>query len=372
MLTRPALLTLGSGRSTAPKLPRSTRVGLGGCLLLLLACGPHEGRSSSTLESALVDEGISLAELLRPPTATEVEAVVDSWASRDLVATEIREEARFELPRDQVLLILSHTSAAGRHVGAVRAPRAALEGGRFPIAVQLPGLGREFAVDVPDPAAAPSDPDAPPLKVVELWPALRGHTLRFRDESWSSDGDGWDFCDGSGDDALTFLDAVLQRVPGADAERIATVGGSRGGNMALLLALREPGVNAAVSIAGPTGFFTDTLVRHPNASVLYEHWFVAGLLDGTQTVPASRERMARCSPLYFAESLPRVQLHHGTADLNLPFSQFTQLAETLAEIEGRTQDEMFSYPGVDHHFEDEFELIGDRVKSFLGPDFGAE
>ncbi|MCA9611572.1 MAG: prolyl oligopeptidase family serine peptidase, partial [Myxococcales bacterium] len=312
-------------------------------VLVCVGCPSQMSVENTTVVDGLASRGIDAEELLAPPTDDELEAVRADWRTRDVEARDVRVEARFELPGDQVMLVISHATPAGRHVGGVLAPAAALEeDAARPVLLQLHGLGRALALELPDPASAP--PGSAPTDRVTAWPAFAGHTLRFRDESWSADGNPWDFCDGATDDALRFLNAVLEAVPGADEARVVAFGGSRGGTVALLAALRDERVRRAISMAGPTDFFDLSLMRHENAYALYGQWLVSPSLEGTGSASDSRARLLRASPLLFADDLPPVQLHHGTADRNLPDEQTRRLARVL-EASGRTTDEVYFYEG---------------------------
>jgi predicted esterase len=340
--------------------------------LLVLGCAGTRstGPTNSSVLDGLASRGVALDDLLAPPSGAELARVRAEWSARDVGALDVREEARFALPDDQVLLVISHRTPAGRHFGAVLAPLTALaEDATRPVLLQLHGLGPKLTLEVPDPAAAP--PGTPPTEIITVWPSFAGHQLRFRDQTWSSDGDPWDFCDGAGDDALRFLGAVREIVPAADPRRVVAFGGSRGGNVALLLALRDPRVRRAVSLAGPTDFFVEELVSHENAFVLYAQWLLRPSLDGTGSVADSRARLLRCSPRYFAADLPAVQLHHGTADRNLPDGQTRALEQTLRTLR-RTSDEIYYYEGADHELEGYQPVLRDRVRAFLAPVFTGE
>lgn len=343
-------------------------------LLLLVAVGCAGSRDSTGRNYSVVDglgvRGVVLEGLLASPTESELTQVRSDWSSREIVAEDVRVEARFDLPSNQVLLVVSHRTPAGRHVGGVLAPVAALdEAASHPVLLQLHGLGPEMTLELPDPAAAPSG--TPPTEIVTAWPSFAGHSLRFRDQTWSSDGEPWDFCDGAGDDALRFLEATLQVVSGADPGRVVAYGGSRGGNVALLLALRDTRIRRAISLAGPTDYFVEDLLSHENAFVLYGQWLVKPVLEGTGTVADARARLLRCSPLYFAEHLPPVQLHHGTADRNLPVEQTRKLEHALRPWP-RGYDQIYYYEGGDHQLADRLTELRERVRAFVGPVFDAE
>ncbi|MCA9611573.1 MAG: hypothetical protein KC586_02325, partial [Myxococcales bacterium] len=138
---------------------------------------------------------------------------------------------------------------------------------------------------------------------------------------------------------------------------------------ALLAALRDERVRRAISMAGPTDFFDLSLMRHENAYALYGQWLVSPSLEGTGSASDSRARLLRASPLLFADDLPPVQLHHGTADRNLPDEQTRRLARVLEAL-GRTTDEVYFYEGGDHQLEGHTAELTARVRAFAAPVFG--
>lgn len=73
-----------------------------------------------------------------------------------------------------------------------------------------------------------------------------------------------------------------------------------------------------------------------------------------------RRELLQRSPLYFADRLPPVQIHHGTADDIVPLSQSQRLRDTIAA----SGSELFAYDGGDHL---PFGLTGskERAATFL-------
>jgi hypothetical protein len=61
---------------------------------------------------------------------------------------------------------------------------------------------------------------------------------------------------------------------------------------------------------------------------LVEH-FLLKAVRGDEELPAVRLRMLAGSPLYFANRLPRVQMHYGMEDTSVPVRNGLRLAEKL-------------------------------------------
>lgn len=342
------------------------RFAVGFALLACVGCAArHAGPS---LTERLASHGVGIDALSARPTESERELVRADWGRRDTAAYDVRVEARYDLPSSQVMLIISHQTPAGRHFGALLAPTAALEPGRStPVLLNLHGLGRELTLKLPD----PGDAATPPTAIITVWPSFSGESLRFRDATWTSDGNPWDFCDGASDDAIRFLNAALEALPGADSNRIVAFGGSRGGTVAMLVALRDERVRRAIAMSSPTDFFDMSLLSHENASVLYGRWLLLPILDGSGAVSDARDRMLRCSPAQFASDLPPTQLHAGTADRSLPWEQTRHLEQTLGDM-GRSDFEAHYYEGGDHDLSAHQGMVRDRVRAWAAPVFSAD
>jgi pimeloyl-ACP methyl ester carboxylesterase len=83
-----------------------------------------------------------------------------------------------------------------------------------------------------------------------------------------------------------------------------------------------------------------------------ESQFFDFFLRDRETLPLSalRQRLAAASPLYFADRLPPVQVHHGEADRPVPLRNVTLLRDRLSG--GSRFSEVRVYPGAGHQLED--------------------
>ncbi|MEM1418174.1 MAG: hypothetical protein AAGH15_24980, partial [Myxococcota bacterium] len=269
--------------------------------LVLLGCA---SAGSASLSSALEAQGVDLGALFAPPIAAELEAVRADWARRELGARNVEVLLEEHIADGRTLRVLAHDVGPARHVGALIVPAedAPVPEGGFPVTLSLSGFGPPFEITV---APEPQPEDAIP--VVALLPAFRGHTMIVGERRFEATGPRFDQCDGGGDDALAFTNAALEVEARARRDALVAVGGSRGGNVALLLGARDPRMAAVASLAGPTRYLERAWLDHPNLGVLYDEWFVRGLLDATGTLAEARRRMIACSPAYFVADLPRVQ-----------------------------------------------------------------
>lgn len=281
-------------------------------LLLATACNGGDSNNApltenTTIRDALIARGVDVNQLFAPPTPSELAAVQADWATRDVSAYDVIEEAAFTLSDGATLRIISHTVHGERHFGAIVTPAGASDPQSLPVMMNLYGFGPPFIVTIPD-----SDPWGFMRDFVMVIPSYRGQPLQFGTQRWQSEGDRYDFCDGATDDALALLNVALATTPEADPARIGAYGGSRGGNVGLMMAVRDPRIQFVVEVAGTTDHLQLAGLIHLNLIILYEKTFTRDLLAGTGSIAQSRHDMLTCSPRYFADQLPFVQVHHGT------------------------------------------------------------
>jgi dipeptidyl aminopeptidase/acylaminoacyl peptidase len=337
--------------------------------LLAAACGdsPAAPRDGT---------GVDLARLFAPPAAAEIAAVEADWAMRAPRPQDVRTELTQPFPvagTPMQLRIVSHVVDGNRHYGAILAPTQ-------PAAPRVPLLaylhGGDNGVAVEELLLLLGTAGLEPADAVWVVPSFRSETLRFGAASWRSGGEPspWDR---DVDDALALIDVALELTPVADADRIGSIGLSRGGGVALLMSARDPRMRATVEFFGPTDFFgsfirevADEALRGvlrplPGLAHLNAAW-LQPLRLGDVSYEATRLALLRRSPAWFAARLGPVQLHHGTADDVVHVSQAEDLMDAMARIgRGPPDFEAFLYPGVGHN---PFFMAGaaERVAGFLG------
>jgi len=302
-------------------------------LLFISGCGSTAKPTTPQAE----EQGLSIPELFVPPTSDELTSVRDVWLRRDLSVRDIKEEYREVQADGRLFRVVSHTSTAGKHFGAIISPMAdTLEPARgFPIIMSLSGFGPPFEVHVS--TDMPSDSGAHPA--ITLYPSYRGQTLVVGEQRFESEGPLFDLCDGATDDILSFLNVAIEVTPGASST-VVVAGGSRGGNTGMLAAVRDERIQRVVSLAGPDTYLVESYRNLPNFKPSYDNWFLKDLISSDSSVSAARARMIACSPLYFTSDLPPTQLHHGTLDINVPSE-------------------------IDHTFEGVLETVRSRINAFI-------
>lgn len=273
------------------------------------------------------------------PTEAQLQAVKEDWNSRDLS------------PRDVSLLLTDHSNAtfevrlyqhsvgSNVHYGLVTVPTATREGG-YPVVLYADGLDQSnpvidlaFWVQL---ASARLD------QAVFIFPLFRGRTLVYKGTSLNATGDFCDAYDGATDDSIALLNLVESEVPAANFDRLMVRGGSRGGNVALLLGIRDPRVTVVAAASAPTDFYRETV--RINYGDQYHCQFFAG-----KTSEQARLRMLASSPLHFtlAPGVNQVWLDHGTADEVVPLWNATEMAARL-----KTQpllSDLMTYSGASHN-----------------------
>ena len=310
---------------TAPGLSRA--LCLTAAAALLAGCAPRlSGVEASDL----------LGALFAPPTPAEIATVEAQWAARDTRPRDARVDSdRLYGDGSRVLVVSHRIGAAGeRHVGAVRVP-AGTAGRRLPVLVVGHGGDKGTSTRQFERGVFLRD-------WVQVVPSFRGERLRTGPLGLTGgprSGGSPSPWDRDVDDAMALLGATLALVPEADPARVAAVGRSRGAGVVLLMAARDARVRGVASVFGPTDFFlpqVQTLarralrapVRLPGAGVLADSVLFA-LRDGQITLAQARLDLVRRSPVYVAQRLPPVQLHHGTLDTKVPLAHSQRLADAL-------------------------------------------
>ncbi len=128
-----------------------------------------------------------------------------------------------------------------------------------------------------------------------------------------------------------------------DADRIAVQGNSAGAHLALMLAAKEPGIAACISIYGPTDLARRMAVVDENQP---------SRATSVRTLMASTdaESLAEASPtMYATASFPPTMLIHGNADEIAPVQNSFRMYEAL--IAAGAKAELHVFEGVPHSFD---------------------
>jgi dipeptidyl aminopeptidase/acylaminoacyl peptidase len=244
-----------------------------------------------------------------------------------------------------------------RHYGAIIAPEEARPGS---VPVLVYAHGGDAGASVEEAIFLSASLGALGGRFVWVVPSFRSETLRAGSSSWTSEGPAspWDR---DVDDALALLNVALAMVPEADGARIGLIGFSRGACVALLMGVRDPRIDRIVEFFGPTDFFgafaqevvEDALLGElrdlPGLAYL-DSEFIQPLKQGELTISDVRPELVRRSPVYWAELLPALQLHHGTADTVVPVGEAERLIEVLEGLgRGAPDFQFYLYTGGVHN-----------------------
>ena len=333
-LRRPEFGPCFPARMLRPPLPRRAAV-LGLALLVLpFAAGCDTGSSDEIVE------GVNFTRLFAPPTAAERAAVEADWAARTYEARNAQVVAEQTVGGARVVIV-SHTmtDAGGddfTHYGVIRIPEGAAD---FPVLVYHHGGDDGFSL-------------AGEQATLGLFPTLAAQTVQvlpvYRSEAITDAfGPGTTYQAGGSpspwdrdvDDAIALLNVALQLFPAeTDGGRIGAMGVSRGGNVALLMALRDARVRVVTDYFGPADFFDASIEQLAAAALLGvpsvldlpgARYLLENVLEPLQKpgadYDAARLEILRRSAAYFTADLPNLQVHHHRDDPTVPFAQSASL-----------------------------------------------
>lgn len=344
-------------------------------LCLLWACGGQPTGPDGG--SARLVAGVDFDRLFAPPTAEELAAISADWAARPAPSTAYTEVLSATVPlgaKSATLRILAYTVAGARCYGALLVPRGASPGS-LPLIVYAHGGDQGVSVEefmlVSLGLGEARDQYAYAL------PSFRAEALSYGQQVFWSEGEPspWD---GDVDDGLALVEVALIAEPALAPQRLGAVGISRGGAVAMLMAVRDPRLTRVVDFFGTTDLLDEfgqevaqeALLGNPRPLPGLDYLdraLLQPLKEGSLGIPEARLELIRRSPVYFADRLPRVQVHHGTADPLVPVSQAQHLIEAMLRLgRGAPDFEYYLYQGGGHH---PLALPGSlaRAQAFLVP-----
>lgn len=306
-------------------------------ILCLVGCGGGGGGSSvSTPPPASTPSGPAPFEFT-DLTQADLDRVQALWSDRDFSPRNVEVVLEDAEASAYTVLIYKHSIGQSEHYGVVTKPEN--QTAPLPIVISTDGLDQSnptingetvlgYFTSILD-------------RSILVIPTFRGRTLLFKGRSFPADGDFCDAYDGAADDTIALLNVVEDSLPEADLERVLVRGGSRGGNTALLMAVRDPRVRIVDATAAPVDFYRSE-VRSRYGSQ-YTCQFFTG-----KSSQESRDKMLASSPLHFAlqASVDEVHLYYGAVDTIVPLWNGEQMHDHL--LSQPAEVSFVSYPGVGH------------------------
>lgn len=308
------------------------------------------------------DPTAMLDALMQPPTEAEIALVASEFAQQSYACEDVGFEV-LDVRAGQFanFSLVAYHSDGLRIYGIVTQPKNA---GNYPML--LYNHGGESGLTT-------TELDHPlSFAFIQVASSFRSEPVFWFGETFVSEGEPstWDR---DVRDALVML-SCAEGLPDADPSRVVTFGGSRGGAVSLLAAIRMPDkFLRVVDLFGPTDFFDPTFKAdlqalldgavdtRPGVTLLRQE-VVDPYFDGALSLEAARLALLRRSALYFADLLPAVQIHHGTVDDIVPITQSDRLAAELARL--NATHEYFEYDGKGHDPNLGDELLP-RILAFL-------
>lgn len=366
--------------------------------------GPDAGLDAAPGDAAEAAVPLTLELLTEPTTADEVADVLAIWEARDTSARDVTVDATGSIVLGGVTmtyLVLTHTVGGLRHVGAVLVPES-LSPASAAVLVYCHGgyTGDGGLPPFPVESLASRVPDGPLRgELVYVVPAYRGERIEVDGVTYAGEG-APSIGDREVDDVMALLSAALAQVPEADPDRVAVLGESRGGLVALELGARDPRVDLVLAAYAPTDFriglassgvddalfegaVLQALAAPDDPATLLLRSIVpidqvsqeegGALLISAAGRRALRENLARSAPLAYAAELPVTEAHHGTLDGTATVEYSRALAEAMAAA-GRTSPgpsfTYFEYEGGEHDLATlpgAVERFGDAIERVLPP-----
>ena len=259
-----------------------------------------------------LNKEIDLNVLYTPTDSTELQSILLSWKNFSEESDTYQTVNKSGFFYNRNLLVVRHTVHGAKHYGAIVLPKDYDENKKYPLlvwangldqsnpTVDLRGLGKVF------------------MRLKDyfiLVPSYRGQALVANGRRYCSDGFFGDAFDGATDDALRLLALAKNEFKGIDSNRVVVSGTSRGGTVALLMGIRDPGINAVISIAAPTNFFSEEMYNRYTKQYKYQ------FLSHKKSIMEIRAKMIKSSPIYFVEKYPNaLLLIHGENDKIVPVS----------------------------------------------------
>jgi dipeptidyl aminopeptidase/acylaminoacyl peptidase len=322
--------------------------------------------SAAAQTSKNTSEEKLIGKILEDPAPEEIKVILKDLRKQNLSPREVVFHDSVLLSNANTLYIISHRVERLKHYGVVIIP-ANSKGKKLPVIVFATGgdgmhkqfdISQDFnhaAVQFPNFLGAELDQTC-----IVVIPSFRGQQLIMGDKKYQSEGEVSDAFGGATTDALAFLNVALNTFAQASESRIAIYGGSRGGTVALLASSRDNRIKRTIAVAAPT----DMKALYQLYPDQFKLLFFNNLLAGKISEQEARKKFISISPIYFADELPLVQLHHDSNDPFVPAYFARKLANRMIAL-GKSIDSYFYDEGIHGFWTDK--NYWNRVQEFIRP-----
>jgi hypothetical protein len=313
----------------------------------LNGCPPYETEERFAV---VHDPGISLMDLLAPPTRIEIDDIKKEWREKDFIPRMVTVDyAGIESNRDSIKVI-SHMVGDRKHYGLVRIP-AGLNPETAPILLALHGGGAEVDVLQSEFLYRLSGGQCRDVlnRYITIAPSFRGDLLRGNGYCFRSDGYSGDVWLGAAEDATSFLE-VVDSIYGKEENTVVAWGISRGATVALIVGSLTDKIDHIISISTHTDFLNEVTLKHERVGEDYPKVFYTPQ-ESAQNI---RRKIIASSPYYFAKFLPDFEIHQGTEDELTTARHAQRLEARMKELTlQRRGQKFYFYEGHGHGYDDD-------------------
>lgn len=280
---------------------------------------------------------------------------VESLRKRDYPASGVVIEETLNPGVNYQRFIASYLSDGLKIYGLLTIPNAPKPEKGYPVIIVLHGYVNPQLYSTTEDYAASQDVLAG-NNFITFKPDFRGHG--------ESEGKalGAHFSEGYVVDTLNLISA-LKSYPQIDPAKISLWGHSNGGKIALQIMVVSSDIKAAVIWAGVVGSFEDMLETY-NSKIPFLRQ-PSSLVKEKGLPSANPNFWNKLDPYFYLKDIfTPIQLHHGTADPQVPVELSLHLKIALEKESKKV--EYYEYPGANHNFSgSDFNLAAQRSIDFF-------
>lgn len=327
--------------------------------LITVGTNGCEGYDQSAEYPINSNPGLSIEELLKEPTADELDEIVTEWQQKNFNPTDVQVVYAEETENGDSIKVISHLVNGLLHYGAIRIPKS-LNASSAPILLELEGGGT--GLDVSKVSTLTSGK----CKVerdnyISILPSYRGNILRGKGFCFRSEGYAGDAWLGAAEDAISFLESVKFMYNKTDSTKTIATGVSRGATVALIIGGLTNKLDYIIANSTHIKFVDQHVVDNERVGGSFSRAFYTPKANPDEI----RKRIIASSPYYFANNLPAFEIHQGTEDKKTTVWHARILEKRLKEI-GRNDStyNIYIYNGKGHAYDDD-DIVCASLKRFL-------